>query len=238
MEIWKNIDNYTDIYQVSNYGRFKSLSRISLQGNLLKERLLKVKINNNAQPHIELYNNNGIKRTFIASRLIYKYFKGELIKGLVIDHIDNNPKNNHIDNLQQITYRENTSKDKKNKSSKYTGVSWDKCNNKWQVNISFNGKVYKIGLFINEDEAGKAYLYVLKYGKLAVNKFKGRLEYRNKGTNSRSKIVLQYTLDNIFIKEYKSIALASKATKINSTSIGDCCNNHQRQAGGFKFKFI
>ena len=40
-------------------------------------------------------------------RLVWKTFRGEIPKGKEIDHIDNNPRNNHIDNLQLVTRRNN-----------------------------------------------------------------------------------------------------------------------------------
>ena len=42
----------------------------------------------------------------------YVWNKGPRELGLVVDHIDNNPLNNHIDNLQLINQRENVMKDR------------------------------------------------------------------------------------------------------------------------------
>ena len=43
-------------------------------------------------------------------RFIWQAFNGEIPDGLTIDHIDNNPANNRLDNLQLLTNTENPSK--------------------------------------------------------------------------------------------------------------------------------
>ena len=81
---------------------------------------------------------------------------------LVVDHIDNNPSNNNVNNLQIITHRENCSKDKRNGTSKYVGVSWSKGMKKWTVNIAFKGKIKHLGYFEDELEASEKYNNFLK----------------------------------------------------------------------------
>lgn len=51
----------------------------------------------------------------------------------------------------------NTSKDRKNKTSKYTGVSWHKQSNKWLAQFRENGSVKYLGTFETEEEARDAY---------------------------------------------------------------------------------
>ena len=80
----------------------------------------------------------------------------------VVDHIDNNPLNNSLENLQIISHRQNLSKDKKNKSSKYTGVCWDKKRGKWIAQIRDNKKVIYLGGYLDEYEAHLAYQKKLK----------------------------------------------------------------------------
>ena len=79
----------------------------------------------------------------------------------VVDHIDNNPLNNELGNLQIITHRKNLSKDKKG-SSKYTGVCWYESRKKWIAGIRVNGKKKHLGYFTNEEEAAEAYQKALK----------------------------------------------------------------------------
>ena len=78
-EIWKNIPGYEGLYQVSNYGRVKSLRRIIKHwrgGNSIKkERILRL--------HKDVYGYytvnitaNGIKRTHPIHQLIAIAFLG------------------------------------------------------------------------------------------------------------------------------------------------------------------
>jgi len=80
----------------------------------------------------------------------------------VIDHIDNVKTNNNLSNLQIITNRENTSKDRVGYSSRYVGVSWCKHHEKWLCRISRNGKNKHLGYFNCEDTAHKVYQRALK----------------------------------------------------------------------------
>lgn len=43
-------------------------------------------------------------------RIVYAWFHGEVPEGMVVDHIDNNKKNNNINNLQLLTPHENLCK--------------------------------------------------------------------------------------------------------------------------------
>ena len=155
MEIWKTIKDYEELYQVSNQGNVKSLN----YGGWGKERLLKPQITPQGYYIVALYKNGKIKQ-FIVHRLVYQTFKGELIKGLVIDHISGVRTENNVENLQQISYRANITKGyaTKNKSSKHTGVSWAKGrHNKWLAQIMINGKNKNLGYFDLEEEASEVY---------------------------------------------------------------------------------
>ena len=110
------------------------------------------------------------RRTFNVSVLMAMAFMNYKPNGehdIVVDHIDNVKTNNVLFNIQIITGRENTSKDKKNCSSKYTGVSWDKSRNKWVSNIRINGLKKNLGRFTDEIEAAKYYQDVLKTIKIS-----------------------------------------------------------------------
>jgi hypothetical protein len=60
----------------------------------------------------------------------------------------------------------------------------------------------------------------------------------NSGLSNTIKAIIQYDLDMNKIKEYTSITEASIQLNIIRSSIGKCCNNSQKTAGGFIFKFV
>lgn len=55
--------------------------------------------------------------------------------------------------------------------------------------------------------------------------------------NKLGKIINQYDKQNNFIKEWPSQAEIERILKIKQTDISACCNNRQKTAGGFIWKF-
>lgn len=150
-EIYKKIHNFVG-YEVSNLGNIKS-TRFN------KERILKPISNGNGYYKIILYQNKKPYKFYIHKLVILTFNKIPLnLNNLVVDHINNIKTDNRLCNLQYITNRLNSSKDKKNKTSKYTGVSWNKNSNKWVSHIRINNKKKHLGLFINELDAYNKYL--------------------------------------------------------------------------------
>lgn len=92
-------------------------------------------------------------------RVIWVLLKGDIPKGCVIDHIDNNPLNNSIENLRLSTVQGNTRNRSKrgNLTSKYKGVCWNKRSGSWKVSIVVDSKNIHLGYFKDEDLAGDAY---------------------------------------------------------------------------------
>jgi hypothetical protein len=54
--------------------------------------------------------------------------------------------------------------------------------------------------------------------------------------NSKSKPVIQYDLNGVFIKEYDSISAASSQTNVFAQNISYACNGKYKQANGFLWK--
>ena len=165
MEIWKDIKGYEGLYQVSNLGRVKSLSRYSFgegrQKRKLKEKILKP-TNKKEYFKVRLYNRSGYKFFKIHHLVAINFLNYSKSKKYIIDHVNNNKSDNRVENLQIITQRQNLSKDKKNKTSKYTGVSWDKENKKWRAVICIKGKNKCLGRYKSEYQANLVYKKTIK----------------------------------------------------------------------------
>ena len=148
-EIWKDVVDYKGIYLVSNKGRIKSL-KFSKKGKFLRQTLQK-----NGYLYVGL-TLKGITSIRTVHSIMADSFFG-INPNLVTDHINNIKTDNRIENLQRITARENSSKDRKNKTSKYTGVWWVKSRKRWNSQIWIGDIQKNLGYFINEEDAAKAY---------------------------------------------------------------------------------
>ena len=161
-ETWKDIPKYEGLYQVSNFGKVKSLERISIQNHKLNEKILKPGVSSNGYLTVVLHKKKT-RKTFQVHQLVAIGFLDHKPKkyNVVVDHINNNPLDNSVENLQLTTQRHNSSKDRKG-SSCYTGVSWHSRDNKWYSNITINGKKMHLGSFNDELKAHEAYQNKLK----------------------------------------------------------------------------
>ena len=124
--------------------------------NNIKQKYLKQSKDTQGYLHVRL-SNNGITKTIKVHKLIAIYYLNQTDNKLIVDHIDNNKLNNTVENLQLISQRLNSSKDRKNKTSIYTGVHWSKKDNKWYASIRINKKKKNLGLFNTELEAHNEY---------------------------------------------------------------------------------
>ena len=157
-ENWKDIPNYIGLYQVSNLGKVKALSRILTghrQNKFRPEKFLKPEKIKSGYLRASL-SKNGNTKSFLIHQLVAITFLNHVINGhnIVVDHIDNNKENNRLSNLQLLTNRENVNKNPKGISS-FAGVS--KTRDKWKACIKFENKIYHLSVFNNEIEASKCY---------------------------------------------------------------------------------
>ncbi len=167
MEEFRDVPGYEGLYQVSNLGNVKSLAKTIIRSNgrkmSTKEKILKLPIIGNYLS-VGFCKNKKHKKYFVH-QLVAMAFLNHIPNGntgLVVDHIDNDSLNNNLENLQLISSRKNTSKDRTGGTSQYVGVSWNKCSKKWAASIWVNRKSKHLGTFTCELEASEAYQKALK----------------------------------------------------------------------------
>ena len=89
------------------------------------------------------------EKSYFAHRLIFIMFNGYVPD--FVDHIDNNPQNNAIENLREATKQQNNSNAKLRSDAKSDakGVNWHKKQKKWNVRVSVSNKRINVGSFDN-----------------------------------------------------------------------------------------
>lgn len=99
MEVWKDISGYEGHYQVSNCGRIKSLK-------YGKETIMSEKLNSMGYVDI-IFTKSNEQKSIRVHRIVAEAFLDNSQGYPVINHIDGDKKNNHIDNLEWCTYSHN-----------------------------------------------------------------------------------------------------------------------------------
>jgi hypothetical protein len=111
-EIWKPIDGWEGLYEISNYGRVKSLARVVYRGDPVikqhrKERILKPYYNWCGRQLIGLVRDGEGQKTVQISRLVANTFIDNPENLPDLNHKDGDPTNNRIDNLEWTTKSDN-----------------------------------------------------------------------------------------------------------------------------------
>ena len=99
---------------------------------------------------------------YLTHRLVFLMHYGYLPD--LIDHIDNNPSNNKIENLRPATSQQNQFNSKLNKlnTSGIKGVYWNKQKNKWAARLRLKGRSKHVGFFSDLELADKAMIEARK----------------------------------------------------------------------------
>lgn len=109
-EVWKPIKGYEELYEASALGRVRSLDRVSKStlGNpyIRKGKVLKANINGKNRVVYRLFK-DGKGKSINGHRLIAETFIPKVSGKPQVNHIDGNPTNNEISNLEWCTNQEN-----------------------------------------------------------------------------------------------------------------------------------
>lgn len=103
-------------------------------------------------------------RRWLAHRLAWLYVY-EVWPACDIDHINGNPSDNRIANLRLAEVSQNLANARryKNNTSGYKGVTYHRQSGKWRAVLCVYGKIYSLGLYLNKDDAAKAYADAAAY---------------------------------------------------------------------------
>lgn len=166
-EIWKDIPEYEELYQVSNLGRIRSLPKewIAGKGATHKHNGKILKLCQDKSGYlVTKFTKNLTSKTIKVHQIVAIAFLGHKPNKyeMVIDHKNDIKTDNRVENLQIVTQRFNACKTQGKYASKYKGVCYDKRFNSWYARYKLNGKQKYIGNFKNEYDAHLAYQNTLK----------------------------------------------------------------------------
>lgn len=108
-EIWKDIAGYIGVYQISNFGRVKSLERKIWNGKgyYTKEEMILIPSSDGQGYLVVGLSKNNKKLSKTVHRLVATTHIPNPYNKKQVNHIDGNKENNRYDNLEWCTNREN-----------------------------------------------------------------------------------------------------------------------------------
>lgn len=168
-EIWKDVLNYEDQYQVSNLGRIRSKDRlVNTKGNatrLVRGAVKKLCISRTGYMITSLCKPDTPQWTITVHQIVAQAFIPNFVKGMELNHIDGNKLNNEASNLEISNPSHNqfhavrTGLVPKVGKSIYRNVTYvknPKAVKKWAASIRHAGKSsYGWKTFMTEIEAAQ-----------------------------------------------------------------------------------
>lgn len=210
-EVWRPIGGYPK-YEVSNYGRVASLDYMHTG----KRQIMAIVNVVNGYKAVKLYNDKGFKLCRIH-RLVAKAFLPNHDNLPLVNHKDENPANNCVDNLEWCTH---------------------------QYNSTYNDAHIKRGLRIRGERNGMyGKHHTEKSKQLIRDKLSGvptspETKQRMREGWGRNTHIFQYDMNWNFIGEYYSTIEAMEKTCVNDRSIRACCQGKQKTAGGYRWERV
>lgn len=242
MSVWLPVVGYEGLYLVSDDGFVKRLERTIVLPNgaigIIKERVLKRILGRDGYLYVCLTKNNISKRHAIH-RLVATAFIPNPNNLPEVNHKDEVRNNPCVENLEWCDRKYNCNYgNRAKKYSKSRGRSvdrysldgeyidtWD-CESQFTKKFGYKGQNLIIKVCKHYNGYSSAYGYKWKY----------HGDDSDFNTYSRGIPVLQFSLDNKFIKEYPNSIVASRETGVCATGINKCAIGKQKTSGGFIWK--
>nr|WP_236774065.1 NUMOD4 motif-containing HNH endonuclease [Agrobacterium tumefaciens] len=166
-EIWKDISGYEGLYQVSDFGRVRSLGRVQHIESAVKGshkrvkpvRILKGIPDKDGYLQVNLFDADGIRHTRKIHRLVILQFLGPPEDpSLIPDHKNGVRDDNRLSNLRWLTCSQNNrNRHKSNAASGIFGVRYRPTRrNPWQAYCHEKGRFRSLGHFPTKEMAAQA----------------------------------------------------------------------------------
>lgn len=248
-EEWRPVVGYEGLYEVSNTGKVNSL-------NYHREKIKKPLIihDSNGYKFVFLYKNGSPKRGLIH-RLVAMAFIPNPDKLPIINHKDENPSNNCVENLEWCTAKYNViygtcrkraSLKKSKKVIQFTSdgemVAQYSSFKEAQEKTGFQyTNISKVCRGLREFCGGYRWRYIddetSKLSRRKSEAEKAMTNAKKKRTTVYHAPVVQYTKKGELIKEYQTIYDAHKETGIAKRVILDNCRGLHKCTNKFIFKY-
>lgn len=139
-EIWKDIEGFEGKYQISSWGRVKSLERVEHDSwgrrYPINEKILKRRVNHDGYCEVVLCKNK-IQKPYRVHRLVAQTFIPNPNNLPEVNHKNEIKDDNHVENLEWMTHRDNVNFGTRNqRAGKSISVS-SKCKRIYQ--LSYDG---------------------------------------------------------------------------------------------------
>ena len=106
VEIWKDILGYEGIYQVSNLGNVRCL--VFRNNRYCINKIFNKKLAHDKKGYVRTtLTNNGVTKYFLVHRLVAQAFLDNPNNLPLVNHKDENPTNNNVNNLEWCTAKYN-----------------------------------------------------------------------------------------------------------------------------------
>lgn len=145
-EIWKDIEGYEGLYQVSNQGRVKSLAREIIRNRggtiytlIQKERILRYSDNTRGYLVVDLIKEGRQMKHYIH-RLVAKTFLPNPNNMPEVNHKDEDKLNNCVDNLEWCSSSYNLKYGTRGKRISASKISSHRCGGRSVKQMTLDGK--------------------------------------------------------------------------------------------------
>ncbi len=148
METYKVIEGFEN-YSVSDHGNVKK----NTTGRIMKKCVI-----TGGYVVVRLLTENKVSCLKRVNILVARAFLHNVENKPCVDHADNNPTNNNILNLRWATHVENNQNQsiRCDNRSGAKGVHWSKASKKWTAQITIDGIIVHLGVFVDIEDAKQA----------------------------------------------------------------------------------